>query len=75
MSEMGLNIVKVDVTLPENQWLVQELNLEATPTIWAFIDGRAVGPPLVGFLGEAGYRDVFERIAKFAASRRSRGGE
>lgn len=67
--EMDLAIVKVDITQAENEWLARELRLEGTPTVWAFIDGRAVRPPLVGFLGEEGYRHAFEVIQEFAAQR------
>lgn len=69
--EMSLSMVKVDITRPENSWLVQEMDLRQTPTVWAFIDGRAVRPPLVGFLGEEGYREAFQLIVKFAESRRA----
>lgn len=70
--EMNLNLVKVDINDPANLWLVRELNLTQTPTIWAFIDGRAVQPPIVGYLGEEGYRETFAAIARFAEKRRAR---
>lgn len=69
--EMNLNLVKVDINEPENLWLVRELNLTQTPTIWAFVDGRAVQPPIVGYLGEEGYRETFEAITRFAEKRRA----
>lgn len=72
--EMGLEIVKVDITRAENEWLARELRLDGTPTVWAFIDGRAVRPPLVGFLGEDGYRHAFEVIQEFAKQRRQEQG-
>lgn len=69
MEELELDLVKVDITKEENQWLAQELKLQATPTVWAFIQGRAVSPPLVGFLGEEGYREAFQEIIAYAKTR------
>lgn len=73
--EMGLHFVKVDINDPKNLWLLRELNLTQTPTVWAFVEGRAVRPPIVGYLGEEGYRETFEAIIRFAEQRRAQAAE
>lgn len=71
--EMDLQIARVDFTDRRNQALIQRLDVTATPTIWGFVRGVPVRPPMVGFLGEERYREVFQRFKEFAARRQGAG--
>lgn len=69
VAEKNLNFAYVDVRYPENRGMMSRLGVNATPTIIVFANGRVVEAPVVGFLGEAAYRDFFDRmLAKYSGS-------
>lgn len=69
IAEYELHAAYVDIKQPENMWLAEKMNLEATPTIWAFHYGEPVGPPVVGNIGEDAFRAFFLKHLEQAANK------
>lgn len=59
VAEYDLHLAYVDIKQPENEFFADEMDLQATPTIWAFYNGEPVGPPIVGNVGEDAFREFF----------------
>lgn len=61
VAEYNLHLAYVDIYQSNNRWLADQMNVQSTPTIWAFKNGEPVGPPVVGNVGEEGFRTFFLR--------------
>lgn len=61
VAEYDLHLAYVDIRERGNEWLADEFNLQATPSIYPFKDGKLAGPPIVGNVGEERFREFFLR--------------
>ena len=53
-------IIKVDVDIPENREISQQHGVMSIPTVVLYKNGKMVGDPQIGFIGESGYRAMIE---------------
>lgn len=54
-------VLKIDVDDPENRLIAQQFGIRSIPTVIAFSGGKAVKQN-VGFIGEAGYRQMIDAL-------------
>lgn len=68
VAEYNLHLAYVDISKRENEWLADYMNVQSTPTIWAFHNGEPVGPPIIGNVGEERFREFFLRHLQMVSS-------
>lgn len=68
VAEYDLHLAYVDIRERGNEWIAEEYRLQSTPSIYPFKDGKLAGPPIVGNVGEDGFREFFLKYLEPDAS-------